>query len=88
MVHHTKRQLMLAFSQLLPIHDGIHMTLLEIVFNGGKPFEAVFQGKFLDGVDPIGGIIVKTAQNVIFVEGTKRTETGVRFVRNNTPQRP
>ena len=85
-VFHTKKQLKLSFSQVLPISDSMNLAILQIIWNNGKPFESMWDLSLLYGVDPLPGIAVKTADSVIFVEGMQLTTTGIRYRYSETPR--
>jgi hypothetical protein len=83
---HTKRQLKLRFSLILPLHPSWRLSLLQLLLNGGRKFESAYNVSFLYGVDPVVGVVFKSAQNMIFLEGFKVTENGMGYAIGDTPR--
>ena len=85
-VFHTKKQLKLSFSQIIPISDSMNLGILELIMNDGKKFEAMWNISLLYGVDPLPGIALRTSNSIIFVEGMELTKTGIRYRYSETPR--
>jgi hypothetical protein len=73
------RTLKLSFSLILPLSDGMRLSILELVLNNGKKFEQIYEGSFLYGVEPLPGLLLKTANHLIYIEGMRLRPSGVAF---------
>jgi hypothetical protein len=75
----TPRQLKLSFSLTLPLSDYMRLAILKLVLNEGKPFEFIYDVQFLYGVEPIPGLLMRSGDCLVFVEGLQLTGNGVDF---------
>lgn len=83
---HTKRQVMLSFSQIVPLSDSFNTALLSLIFEDFN-LQTISSVKLLYGVDPIQGILSRTQKCFFFVEGMDINETnqGCHFAYTSTP---
>lgn len=80
---HSKRQVMLSFSQILPLSNSYTVSLLSLILD---EFNSLSSVQLLYGVDPITGALLRTQNYLFFVEGINVTNSGACFVCNTTPR--
>ena len=86
LIPHSKNELKLAFSNILPISDQIRFSLLQLILNKGNPFEFSYNVSLLYGMDPLPGILFKNSTHIFFVEGMKITDNGISLIPITTPK--
>jgi hypothetical protein len=74
-------QLQLSFSLLLPLSPALGLSILQLVLNDGRKFEHIIETSFLYGVEPITGLLCKSASHLFFVEGLRLLSGGIASAR-------
>lgn len=74
---HSEKQVLLSFSQKLPISGVLELSILQAITNLGVAFDLLQNVGFLYGVEPLKGIIMKAQNSFFFLPGFGNSEYGI-----------